>query len=236
MSGPNVTSPGDLADVTPARLAYTGELEQLRMQVELMGVRIDENLERMAAVLSSGDASVVQSAYATDDEIDAMNVSLTERCYSLLGLEAPVAGDLRLVVSVLRVIGELERIGDLALRVVNLAPRFELFAVDSASHDIVCVMAAESVDRYRMALQAWATLDLGMATALTRPSPGVELAMEHLTRRVRALTGSDAVEVALVLTTAARALDRIADHTVVMGARMRYLITGDPAHLAVEVR
>ncbi len=137
-----------------------------------MGVRVDENLERMAAVLSSGDASVVQSAYATDDEIDAMNVSLTERCYSLLGLEAPVAGDLRLVVSVLRVIGELERIGDLALRVVNLAPRFELFAVDSTSHDIVCVMAAEAVDRYRMALQAWATLDLGVATALTRPSPG----------------------------------------------------------------
>jgi phosphate transport system protein len=229
-------SPAASAETPPARLAYAGELEQLRLQVELMGVRVDENLERMATVLSSGDVSVVESAYATDDEIDAMNVSLTERCYSLLGLEAPVAGDLRLVVSVLRVIGELERIGDLALRVVKLAPRFELFAVDSTSHDIVCVMAAEAVDRFRMALQAWATLDLGVATALTRPSPGVELAMEHLTRRVRALTGPDAVEVALVLTTAARALDRIADHTVVMGARMRYLITGDPAHLAVEVR
>ena len=45
-----------------------------------------------------------------------MNVSLTERCYDLLGREAPVASDLRFVVSVLRVLGELERIGDLALR------------------------------------------------------------------------------------------------------------------------
>jgi phosphate uptake regulator len=50
------------------------------------------------------------------------------------------------------------------------------------------------------------------------------------------LQGPDAVEVALVLTTAARSLDRIADHSLVLGARVRYLISGDSAHLAVEVR
>jgi phosphate transport system protein len=236
MSEPSVTSPAGSGDPPPARLAYTGELEQLRLQVELMGVRVDENLERMLGVLSTGDASVLGAAYATDDDIDAMNVSLTERCYSLLGLEAPVAGDLRLVVSVLRVIGELERIGDLALRVVKLAPRFTQLTADTASHDIVCVMATEAVDRCRTAVRAWATLDLGMATVLTQPSPGIELAMDQLTRRVRALNGPDAVGRALVLTTAARSIDRIADHTLVLGARLRYLITGDPAHLAVEVR
>lgn len=236
MSGPSATSPDDSAELPPARLAYREELEQLRLQVELMGVRVQENLERMRHVLANGDAGVVEAALATDDDIDAMNVSLTERCYSILGLESPVAGDLRLVVSVLRVIGELERIGDLALRVIKLAPRFGLLTADGASHDTLCVMATEVIERYRLALRAWAALDLGVASALTTPSAVVDLATEHLTRRIRALSGPSAVDEALVLTTAARALDRIADHTLVLGARVRYLITGDSADLAVEVR
>jgi len=229
-------SPADSADTPPSRLAFTGELEQLRLQVELMGVRVDENLERMRAVLTSGDRQLEAIAFATDDDIDAMNVSLTERCHALLVLEAPVAGDFRLIVSVLRIIGELERIGDLALRVVKLASRHDMLTADAASHDILCVMATEATERFRMALHAWASLDLGVASVLTDPSATIEVAMDHLTRRIHNLSGPDAVNVALVLTTAARALDRIADHTVVLGARLRYLITGDEAHLAVEVR
>ena len=84
----------------PVRQAFTAELEQLRLQVELMGVRVDENLERTREVLRSGDAEVAQVTVQADDLIDAMNVSLTERCYLLLGRESPVASDLRFIVSV----------------------------------------------------------------------------------------------------------------------------------------
>src|SRR3954463_1420294 len=105
-----------------SRTAFTAELEQLRLQVELMAIRVDQNLERMRDVLEHGDVAVVRPALTADDEIDAMNVSLTERCYDLLRREAPVASDLRFIVSVLRVLAELERIGDLALRVIKLAP------------------------------------------------------------------------------------------------------------------
>jgi len=219
-----------------ARVAFRSELDQLRLQVELMGVRVDENLERMRAVLATGDVSVAALAIATDDDIDAMNVSLTERCYAILTLEAPVASDLRLVVSVLRVIGEFERIGDLALRVVKLAPRHRLLTADAAAHDILVVMADAAVERFRMAVRAWVTLDADLAVDLTGAPAELELAMEHLTRRVHALVGPDAAEQAVAITSAARAVDRIADHTVVLGARVRYLVTGDPAHLAVEVR
>ena len=87
------------------RHGFREELDQLRLQVELMGVRVDENLERMREVLRTGDADAGRAAPSTaDDEIDAMNVSLTERCYDLLGREAPVASDLRFIVSVLRVV------------------------------------------------------------------------------------------------------------------------------------
>ena len=59
---------------------------------------------------------------------------------------------------------------------------------------------------------------------------------DGLTERVLHLDGPDCVPVALRVTAAARALDRIADHTVVLGARIRYMLTGEPAHLAAEVR
>src|SRR5690606_37036678 len=109
----------------PLRQAFREELDQLRLQVELMGVRVDENLERMRQVLRYGDESVAAQALHGDDVIDAMNVSLTERCYLLLGREAPVASDLRFIVSVLRIVSELERIGDLSLRVAKLAPQHD---------------------------------------------------------------------------------------------------------------
>lgn len=230
-------SPADSADEErPLRTHYGEELDQLHLQVELMGVRVDENLERMRSVLLDGDESLLPVALVADDEIDAMNVSLTERCYLLLARESPVAADLRLVTSVLRVIAELERIGDLALRIVKLAPEHHLLVADGGCHDILAVMADEALDRYRTALRAWAGRDLDLAAGLTEPSKAMDLAADGLTERVLHLDGPDCVPVALRVTAAARALDRIADHTVVLGARIRYMLTGEPAHLAAEVR
>src|SRR3954451_2449225 len=150
----------------PVRIAFTAELEQLRLQVELMAIRVDQNLERMREVLERGDVSLVPVALGADDDIDAMNVSLTERCYDLLAREAPVASDLRFIVSVLRVLSELERIGDLALRVIKLAPDHGLIASNPATYDILRSMADQVIDRYRDALRAWASLALGLATDL----------------------------------------------------------------------
>lgn len=223
-------------DDRPLRSHYAEELDQLHLQVELMGVRVDENLERMREVLAHGREDLVEPAFAADDEIDAMNVSLTERCYALLARESPVASDLRLVVSVLRVTAELERIGDLALRIVKMAPDHARLTGDARAHDILLVMADEALERYRSALRAWASDDLALAVELTVPSRSLEVAAASLTERVMQLEGPDAVPAALRITTAARSLDRIADHTVVLGARLRYLLTGEPAHLAAEVR
>ena len=76
----------------PLRTVFHEELDQLRLQVELMGVRADQNLERMREILDHGeDENLVGGALAADDEIDAMHVSLLERCYQLLNREAPMA-------------------------------------------------------------------------------------------------------------------------------------------------
>jgi phosphate transport system protein len=220
----------------PLRQSFHEELEQLRLQVELMGVRVDENLERMRTVLRTGDELLAASSFAADDDIDAMNVSLTERCYLLLGREAPVASDLRFIVSVVRIISELERVGDLALRVVKLWPEQPVLRETGVVWDILLTLADEAVELFRTALRAWSTQDLGLATTLATQGRGLDLYYERLVIELQRLQGTDAVRVAMDALVAGRALERIADHSAIIGARLRYLITGEPAHLAAEVR
>jgi len=218
------------------RQTYAAELEQLRLQVEVMGVRVDQNLERMREVLETGDQRLADLGVNADDDIDAMNVSLTERCYDLMRREQPVAADLRFIVSVVRILAELERVGDLALRVLKLAPEQALLASNPATHDILTVMADQAIDLYRMALRAWAAEDLTLATELAAGAPSMAVHREQLTTEMLRLEGPNAVPLALAANAAAQSFDRIADHASIMGARLRYLITGDPDHLAAEVR
>ncbi len=220
----------------PLRVGFAAELEQLRLQVELMAIRVDQNLERMRAVLEDGEIEVVAVSLRTDDDIDAMNVSLTERCYDLLRRESPVASDLRFIVSVLRVLSELERIGDLALRVIKLAPEHPLLASHPPTYGILLDMAHHVIAQYREALRAWATLDLGLATELATRSPSMDLYYERLTAELMRLEGPDAVRLGIDTFAAGRSIERIGDHAAIIGARLRYLLTGDPDHLIAEVR
>ncbi len=218
------------------RHGFSAELEQLRLQVEVMAVRVDQNLERMKEFLATGDGGVAGVAVATDDDIDAMNISLTERCYDLLAREAPVASDLRFVVSVMRVLGELERVGDLSLRVVKIGPDWSVVRDAATTYDILVSMADIAVDLYRQALAAWSSQDLGQADALARSGPALDLGNEQLARELLRLQGPTAVPAALHSLVIGKALDRIADHAAIIGSRLRYLLTGDPGHLAAEIR
>jgi phosphate transport system protein len=218
------------------RSGFADELAQLRLQVEVMGVRVDQNLERMRTFLERGDTEAAEAALLADDDIDAMNLSLTERCYDLLAREAPVASDLRFVVSVIRVLGELERIGDLALRVVKVGDDWPLVQAHAATFDILLSMADTAVDLYRQALAAWSGQDLEAADRLARSGRALDVANEQLTRELLRFDGVAAVPAALHSLVIGKALDRIADHASIIGSRLRYLITGDPQHLAAEIR
>ena len=220
----------------PLRLAFSAELDQLRLQVELMAVRVDQNLERLRTVLHSGDLRASEQALNADDDIDAMSVSLTERCYDLLAREQPVASDLRLIVSVLRVLGEFERIGDLALRVTKLAPEWELLATNGATYDLLLALADTAIERYRTAMRAWASLDADLARSLLNEPSIASLQEERLLAELLGLSGPHAVRTAVRTLVAGKSLERIADHAGIIAARLLYLVTGDSGHLAHEVR
>lgn len=214
---------------------YTAELEQLRLQVELMAVKVEENLDRMQTAIVGASPDCAAAAAAVDREVDAMNISLTERCYELIVRQSPVASDFRLIVSVVRVLNELERISDHAVTVAGSVSG-ELVDAHPNLHDLLLTMCDEVMARFHVALRAWGSSDLSLAEELAAGSPMAEALHARLVREQVGLSGPNAVSLALETAAVGRSLERISDHTAVIGARVRYLITGDPAHLAAEVR
>ena len=217
-------------------MQFTADLEQMALQVELMALHVGENLSRMEAVLRIGEPDAIDAAVGTDAEIDSMSVSLTERAYDLLRRETPVASDFRFVVSVIRVVEELERIGDQALRVIRLAPRYDHLAVSTPTHDVLVEMAIGVRAAYERTTQAWAAMDVDLAVELGGCQPQIDELYERFVDELTAIDAASPVAVAIDNFTAGRSLERIANHIDIVGARLLYLLTGDPDHLVREVR
>lgn len=201
-----------------------------------MAVRVSEELERMRRVLLTGDAAPAATALAADDDVDAMLVSLTGRCYELIGRQSPVASDLRFIVSVLRMLEELERVGDLSLRVVKQVDLQPVLVSEPAVFSTLEAMAEVAQDLYRVALKAWSSQDLELACTLAERSQMMDGHYGTLVDHLLSLEGADATRVAVTAVLVGRALERIADHAVIIGERLRYLLTGDPSFIASEVR
>lgn len=218
----------------PARHTFTEELVQLRLQVELMSLRVAEALDAMRVVLATGDVAVADDMLGRDNDIDRMHVALTERCYDLLVREQPVASDLRLVVSVIRVLGVLERIGDLSLRIAKLGADHHLLRIDPRIQSLLVAFADEVIHRFTVARVAWATGDRTELAGLADVR-SLDTFSDQLTSLILGLRGPEAVPAAIAANTAGRALDRIGDHAAIIGARVQYLLTGDSRYLATEV-
>ena len=223
-------------DPRPIRAAFAFELEQLRLQVEVMALRVDEALQRSTTVLLTGDCELAETVISADDEIDDMLVSLTGRCYDLLSRQNPMASDLRLVVSVIRILGDLERTGDLCLRIVKLAPEHHLLNDNVETFGILSEMATEAQELFRSALKAWSTRDLRLAKTLEERDDAMDAHNTRLMEAIMAMEGPDAVPRAVTTVLAGRALERIADHSVMIGERLRYMLTGNSESLSAEIR
>ncbi|MFN2388480.1 MAG: phosphate signaling complex protein PhoU [Actinomycetota bacterium] len=226
---------GNPSSPQPLRASFGQELEQLRLQVEMMALKVDDALQRSATVLLTGDRRLAEEVRAGDDLIDDMFVSLTERCYDLLCRQSPVASDLRLVVSVLRILGDLERTGDLCLRIVKLVGDQPLLASHPQTFDILEAMADEARALFTSALTAWVSQDLRLATTLEERDDALDAHYSLLMAEVLALDGPDAVPLAVQTLSAGRALERIADHSVMIGERLRYMLTGSLRSISKEI-
>ncbi|MGQ0432484.1 MAG: phosphate signaling complex PhoU family protein [Microthrixaceae bacterium] len=206
----------------------------LHSRVDQMGIRVDENLERMLDGLR-GVEHPLAVAIRTNDEIDRMLISLTYGCYELLEQGTVAAPDLRFVLSAMGIIPELDRVGHLALGVVNLVRENPQLARSGPVRDVVLATANDAVELFRTSLRAWSLQDLGLAAELTVGTCRLDLYLGRLVVELRRLRGPHADRVARSTFAAGRALERIADHSATIGRRLQYLLAGDPMHLTSAI-
>lgn len=160
-------------------------------------------------MLLTGDLDLAEQVIAADDDVDQMFVSLTERCYELLSRQNPVASDLRLIVSVVRIIGDIERAGDLCLRIAKLAPEQHRLAANQETFTILKDMAHAAMELFRNAIRAWSMQDLRLARSLEERDDSMDSHNARLMEAIMRLDCPDAVPIAVTTVLAGRALERI---------------------------
>ena len=112
------------------RSTFHKEIEEIRQEVLSLGRSVIEAIPRATAVLLNSDLEGADYLLQADDEIDARAIDIEEKCFQELALQSPVAGDLRELVSMIKIAGELERSADLAVNICKAARRIYGHKID----------------------------------------------------------------------------------------------------------
>ncbi|CAB4743277.1 unannotated protein [freshwater metagenome] len=203
--------------------AVFGDLATICGQVETAVVQATK-------ALLEADVEVAERVISSDEVIDRARVEVEEKCFELLSLQQPVATDLRVVVAALRMVTELERMGDLSVHVAKIARmRVPEVAVPGEIRPTVARMAEVAGDMVHRVRQIIVDRDVSAAIELGRDDE----IMDQLRRAsFTQLLGDDwahGVEAAVDIALLGRYYERIADHAVSIANRVVFVVTGtDP--------
>ena len=195
--------------------------------VQMCGL-VQDQVRDASKSLLTGDVQIAESVIGADAEVDLARERLEDNAFALLSLQQPVAGDLRTVVSALRMVSELERMGDLSVHVAKIARlRTPDVAVPDAVLQTMERMAAVAQDMVTRVRQIIADKDVDAAIQLGRDDE----VMDQLRRKSFALVLSDdwtgGVEAAVDIALLGRYYERIADHAVSVANRVVFVVTGE---------
>jgi len=214
------------------RESFHRELQSLDQAVVRLGALVEQSTEMATTALVECDKELAQKVRDGDNEIDALYLDIEKRSLILLAQQAPVAGDLRLIVAILRVVNDLERSGDLAYNIAKLA---QLEDYREPGLKAVRVLVAELGQAAAMlmgaAIDAWAAKDETLAADIARQDDAIDEMHARLISQLVELKGEDSLAPAIRLAMVGRYFERIGDHAVNLGERVRYYLTGDEAHL-----
>jgi phosphate transport system protein len=210
------------------REAFHDQLDAIFVDLATMCGQVETAVNRATAALLTGDASIAEEVISADQAIDANRERVEDNAFALLSLQQPVAGDLRVVVSALRMVSELERMGDLSVHVAKIARlRVPNVAVPDSIRETMVKMAEVAEDMVRRVKSIIADRDVEAAIALGRDDE----IMDQLRRRSFAeLLGDDwahGVEAAVDIALLGRYYERIADHAVSIANRVIFVVTGE---------
>lgn len=219
---PEAGTTGDL------RSKFHDDLERLeRLAIEGLDLVV-EQADRTTEALRHHDVELAQLIVMADARIDARFLDIHAGAIALLGLQAPVASDLRLVTSLLAIARYLERMGDQCVNVAKLIPLsgWQPPTDDKIVDDIV-TLAESARSIVRLARQAFAARDVDLAASLRDLDEDVDARNKEIFREAIEFGGDpDRREWAMTMVMAARAFERLADNAVDLGEHVVFIVTG----------
>ena len=209
------------------REAYHDQLGALADQLASMCAMVGDAMEKATKALLDTDLAVAEQVIGDDAKIDDARAKCEEDAYSLLALQAPVATDLRTVLSVIHAAESLERMGDLALHVAKAARRRHPAAVlPEDVRGYFAEMGRIAVELARKAEQVIRTQDVELARRLDEEDDAMDDLHRHLFSVIMDKDWGHGVPTAVDITLLGRFYERFGDHAVSVAKRTVFVVTG----------
>jgi phosphate transport system protein len=203
------------------------ELEALKQTLLAMGGLVEDQIRRVMRALLERDDVIAQEVIERDRQVNAYDVEIDEQCVSLLALHQPAAGDLRFITTAMKIVTDLERIGDQA---VNIAQRvLELNREPRLKPYIDLPRMAERAQRMvKESLDAFVARDTALARQVCGEDAEVDALKEQIFRELLTFMMEDprTIPRAIRLILISRFMERVADHATNIAEMVIYMVEG----------
>jgi phosphate transport system protein len=209
------------------REAFHDQLDSIFSDLALVCGDVQRAVRLATQALLTGDAEKAEGVISADSAIDRATGRVEDNCFALLSLQQPVAGDLRVIVSALRMVSELERMGDLSVHVAKIARlRVPGVAVPEEVRPTVSRMAAVAEDMVARVAEIITERDVDAAIVLSRDDDEMDMLRRTSFSQLLSDDWAHGVEAAVDIALLGRYYERIADHAVSVGNRVVFVVTG----------
>jgi phosphate transport system protein len=218
---------------------FNAELEDVRNRVLAMGGLVEQQVVDAVNAMVKGDVALAEQVITNDMKVNSMEVAIDEECTQVIARRQPTASDLRLIIAVIKTITDLERMGDQAERVARMAIHLAEQAVSARNnyYDEIRIMGNHVTAMVHDTLDAFARLDVEAALRVPRDDLAADRQYESIMRQQLTFIMEDprSISHALDVMWAARALERIGDHSRNICEYIIYLVKGkDVRHVSIE--
>jgi phosphate transport system protein len=209
--------------------AFNKELEDIRNKVLAMGGLVEQQIDMAIQAFTNGDVELAETVIKQDNQVDALEMAIDLECSQIIALRQPTAFDLRLLITVIKIIHEIERVGDKAEKVAEMAIKLAGSESMQTSRHELEHMAELVKEMLHGALDLFARMSVANVTDITGCDSSVDREYDSIIRQLitRMMEDPRNITRALDIIWAARAMERIGDYACNICEHLIYMINGD---------
>ncbi len=217
---------------------YDAELEAVRAKVLEMGGLVEQQIVSALESLVKSDPKLAESVILNDHRVNALEVQVDEDCSHIIARRQPAAGDLRMIMMMVKTITDLERIGDEATKIARVTQKiYEADRMFSPRYAEIKTMVALVREMLRTSLDAFARLDMSKTVEVALKDEEVDEQFHVAMRQLITFMLEDprTISMSLEVLFVAKAIERIGDHAKNIAEYVVYMVKGkDVRHTTVE--